>query len=383
MSDANYETVDITADITIIGAGVIGLAVAAQVSKQGREVYVLEKNETFGQETSSRHSEVIHSGIYYPQGSLKARMCVKGRAMLYELCEKHNIGHKKLEKLIVSTNKAENKELQVLLECGNRNGVTDLEIITKEEINKIEPNVRAEAALYSPSTGIIDSHGLMQYFSGTVKDKGGQIFYKSKVVGIERMSQGYKVTVEDSTGTFVFMTRILINCAGLESDQIAQLAGIDVDKSGYRLHYCKGEYFSVADRKRSLANRLIYPTPSTNVSDLGIHVTLDLGGRMRLGPNARYVSEIDYHVDSSQKRAFYESVVKFLPFIEYDDLEPEMAGVRPKLQGPGEAFRDFVITDERKKDLPGLINLIGIESPGLTSAPAIAEYVESLVDELL
>jgi L-2-hydroxyglutarate oxidase LhgO len=371
------------ADITIIGAGVVGLAIAAQVASEDSEVYVLEKNETFGLETSSRHSGVIHSGIYYPEDSLKAKMCVIGNTMLYELGERYGIGCKKLGKLIVATNDEETEELQTLLERGQRNGVEGLRILSKREIKELEPNVDGVAALFSPSTGIIDSHTLMKYFIAKAKDGGVQIAYQTKVVAIEKVADEYKIAVEDGTGEFSFITRILINCAGLYCDKAAELAGIDIAKARYKLHYCKGEYFGVASGKSTLVNRLIYPVPPSNVSSVGIHVTFDLEGRMRLGPSIEYVDSIDYAVDNRHKQLFYDSVRRFLPSIEYDDLEPEMAGIRPKLQKSGEDIKDFVIRDEADKSLPGFINLIGIESPGLTAAPAIARYVRGLIEECL
>jgi len=370
-------------DIAVIGAGVVGLAIAAQVAREHREVYVLEKNETFGQEISSRHSGVIHSGIYYPEGSLKAKMCVAGNHILYELCERYGIGHRRLGKLIVATSDEEIGELQILLERGLRNGAEGLRILSKREIKELEPNVEGVAAILSPATGVIDSHALMKYFIAKAMDGGVQIAYHTKVVGIEKVADGYKVTVEDGTGRFSFITRIVINCAGLHCDKVAELAGIDIAKAGYQLHYCKGEYFSVGSGKNTLVKRLIFPVPPPKLTGVGIHVTFDLEGRMRLGPSIHYVDSIDYAVDNQHKQFFYDSVRRFLPFIEYDDLEPEMAGIRPKLQEPGGDIKDFVIRDESDKGLPGFIDLIGIESPGLTAAPAVAEYVASLVGELL
>jgi L-2-hydroxyglutarate oxidase LhgO len=371
-------------DITIIGAGVVGLAIAAQVAGHNRSVYVLEKNERFGQEISSRHSGVIHSGIYYPQGSLKAKLCVEGNHLIYELCQKHSISYKKLGKLIVAISDEETEQLQELKEKGRRNGATGLKIISRNELKKLEPNVKGVAALLSPSTGIIDAHALMEHFAARAKDGGAEIACRKKMVGIEKLSDGYKVTVEeDEKDKFSFATHILINCAGLYCDKIAEFAGIHVDKAGYRLHYCKGEYFSVGGGKNKLVKRLIYPMPEVKGTGLGVHATLDLEGRMRLGPNAEYVDSIDYSVDSRHKDSFYTSAKRMLPFIEYEDLEPEMAGIRPKLQGPGEDVKDFVIKDESDKGLPGFINLIGIESPGLTSSPAIARYVAGLVKDLI
>ena len=365
-------------EITIIGAGVVGLAIAAEVAKD-RNVYVLEKNETFGQETSSRTSEVIHAGIYYPPGSLKAKLSVEGNAMLYELCEGYGIGYQKLGKLIVATEDGEIKELERLLENSKRNGIS-LVFLSRQEVKELEPEVNALAALLSPSTGIVDSYALMKYFIGKAKDNNATIVYRARVVGIEKLADKYKVTIEDPAGSFSFMTRILINSAGLNSDQIAKLAGIDIVKAGYKLHYCKGEYFSTSQK---LTKRLIYPVPKPDEGGLGIHVTPDLEGRIRLGPNAYYVDGIDYKVDGTHKQEFYNSVRNSFPAVEYDNLEPDFAGIRPKLQGQGEEFRDFVIRHENDKGLEGLINLIGIESPGLTASPAIAKYVRTMVDEIL
>jgi L-2-hydroxyglutarate oxidase LhgO len=369
-------------DITIIGAGVIGLGIAAQVANKSRGVYVLEKNETFGQETSSRNSEVIHAGIYYPQGSLKAKFCVEGNAMLYELCQKYGIGHKRLEKVMVAVNDADAEELEMLFHRGRDNGARDLRMLSQRELRELEPNVSGVAAILSPTTGIVDSHALMEYFITQAKENGAEIVYKSKVVAIEKVAEGYKVTIEGDAEIFSFITKVVINCAGLNSDKIAEMAGIDIVEAGYKLHYCKGEYFNVGHGKGKLVKRLIYPVPPQG-EDVGIHVTLDLEGRMRLGPNSCYVNEVNYAVDASQKQAFYDAAIKFLPFMEYDDLEPEMAGIRPDLEGPGGDFRDFVLRHEHDRGLPGLINLVGIESPGLTSAPAIAKYVANMVAEIL
>lgn len=256
-------------------------------------------------------------------------------------------------------------------------------MLSQREMEQLEPNIKGVAAFLSLSTGIIDSQVLMRYFLEKARDNGAQIAYKTKVIGIDQIPGGYKVRVEDSQGGFSFITKVLINCAGLHSDEVARIAGIDVDETGYKLYWCKGEYYSVSSRKSKLVNRLIYPVPKAGEGGRGIHVTLELNGRMRLGPNAYYVDEIDYSVDSLQKKAFYESVVRFLPSIEYDDLEPEMAGIRAKLQAEGEDFKDFVINHEYNKGLPGFINLIGIDSPGLTSAPAIAKYISTLVKEIL
>jgi L-2-hydroxyglutarate oxidase LhgO len=369
------------AEVTIIGAGVVGLAIAAQLAKANRQVYVLEKNQSFGLETSSRHSGVIHAGIYYPEGSLKAKLCVAGNRILYELCPRYDIGYKKLGKLIVATNNEESGDLETLLERGRRNGAEDLKLLSKRELKALEPNVEGVAAMLSPSSGIIDSYGLMQYFIARATEGGAQIAYQSKVVGIEKSADGYEVTVEDSEGKSSFITRVLINSAGLYGDKIAEMVGIDTNGAGYRLHYCKGEYFSLRKRQDTQVNRLIYPVPPSDIAGVGIHITSDLEGRVRLGPSIQYVDRLDYSVDNRHKKLFYDAVKRLLPAIGYDDLEPEMAGIRPKLQEAGGGFRDFAINEEGERGLPAFVNLIGIESPGLTAAPAIAEYVAGLVEE--
>lgn len=367
------------ADITIIGAGVVGLAIAAEVAGENRDVYVLEKNDTFGQETSSRNSEIIHAGIYYPKGTLKARLCVEGNHLLYKLCEKYGIPCARTGKLILAAGEKELAEIHHLLEQGKRNDAEGLRLLSRKQLKGMEPNVEGTTALFSPSTGIIDSHALMRYFIAMATRSGAKFAYRTDVTGIEKRADGYRVSIEDSEGTSSLDTAILINSAGLQSDRIAALAGIDIDRAGYRLHYCKGEYFSAGNGKNRLVKRLIFPVPPPGVTGVGIHVTFDLNGRMRLGPSIEYVDSIEYAVDPGHKPLFYDSVKSFLPFIEYDDLEPEMAGIRPKLQAPGEPIRDFVIREESDKDLPGFINLIGIESPGLTASPAIAEYVGKMV----
>lgn len=370
-------------DVTIVGAGVIGLAVGWAVADGKRKVYVLEKNGSFGQETSSRNSQVIHAGLYYPKNSLKARTCVEGNRLLYEICASNGIAHRKLTKIVVATNDLEIGKLAALLKNGEENGVEGLCLLSRQETKRIEPNVEAVAALYVPSTGIIDVHGLMKFFLGKAKDKGAEVVYRAEVTGITKEKDGYCVTVQDSGGAFTFFTRVLINCAGLHADKVAAMAGIDLKEAGYQLHYCKGEYFSVGGGKSRLVKRLVYPVPLPEVTGVGIHVTLDLDGRMRLGPGVEYIREIEYTVDEKKRHLFYEGVKRFLPALELSDLEPEMAGVRPKLQGPGDRQKDFIIHHEEDKGLPGLINLIGIESPGLTASPAIAKMVGEIVNELL
>jgi len=367
-------------DVAIIGAGVVGLAIAAEVVQERKGTFVFEKNRTFGLEVSSRGSEIIHAGIHYPEDSLKAKLCVEGKNLLYQLCERHGIGYKRLGKIIVAVTENEVKELERIYEQGRRNGVEDLTLLSRKELKKLEPNIEGISGLLSPTTGILNVYSLMKFFSSQARERGTEIVFNTEVIGIEKAGTKYKVQIRDRDGLSSFIATIVINSAGLNSDKIAQLAGIDIAHVGYKLHYCKGEYFSLNSKRGHLVERLIYPIPGQ--AGLGIHLTLDLEGRMRLGPNARYVDEIDYSVDETQKEAFYEFAKRFLPLLELEDLEPEFAGIRPKLQAPGEVFRDFIIAHEEKIGFPGLINLIGIESPGLTASPAIARYVAGMVKEL-
>ena len=368
-------------DVAIIGAGVIGLAIACELAQQEKGIFVFDKNHTFGLETSSRNSEVIHAGIYYPEDSLKAKFCVQGKGLLYELCERHGIAHKKLGKVIVAVNENEVAQLEKLYEQGRRNGVEDLMLLSQTELKRLELNVEGKAGLLSPSTGILDSYALLRLFYNQGRDRGVEFVFNTEVMGIEKAGTTYKVQISDRDGISTFIARVVVNSAGLNADRIAQLVGLDIAKAGYKLHYCKGEYFSLSSKWRHLVSRLIYPTPQQ--AGLGIHVTPGLDGKVRLGPNARYVEAIDYRVDETQKEAFYESVKTFLPPVELEDIEPEFAGIRSKLQAPGEAFRDFVIAHEESAGFPGLVNLIGIESPGLTASPVIGRYVAKTVREFL
>jgi L-2-hydroxyglutarate oxidase LhgO len=364
-------------NVAIIGAGVIGLATAREIAQGEKEVFVLEKNRTFGLETSSRNSEVIHAGIYYPEDSLKAELCVEGKNLLCRLCDRHNIAYRKSGKIIVAASKNETTQLEKLCEQGRKNGVDDLVLLSRMELRKLEPNIEARAGLLSPSSGIFDSHTLLKFLYSQAREKGAEFVFDTEVIGIERAGAKYKVQIKDRDGVSAFVAHVVVNCAGLNSDKMAQLAGINIAKAGYKLHYCKGEYFSLNSKYRNLVSRLIYPTPEQ--AGHGIHWRQALDGRVLLGPSAHYVEAIDYAVDETHKQAFFNSAKRFLPFVELEDLAPESAGIRPKLQGPGEAFRDFVIAHEEQAGFPGLINLIGIESPGLTASLAIARYVSRIM----
>ena len=368
-------------DVIIIGAGVVGLAIAAEVSQFNKNVFVFEKNRTFGLETSSHNSEVIHAGMYYPENSFKAKFCVRGNKLLYEICRKFNINHKKLGKLIVAADDAESKEVDRLYRQGIKNGVAGLRILARDDIKRLEPNINAVAALLSPSTGVIDSYNLLRCFYGRAKENGAEFIFNNEFISIERKNGAYWVDIRDDEGISSVTAKVVINAAGLFSDRIAQSVGIDPVKAGYQLHYCKGQYFSLDPGVGRLVGRLVYPVPEQ--SGVGIHITLSVDGSVRLGPDTKYMDKIDYIVDENDKADFYRAAHRYLPTIEPDDLAPDFAGVRPKLQGLGEGFRDYVIRDETDKDLPGLINLIGIESPGLTASPAIAKYVAGLTSAAL
>lgn len=356
-------------DITIIGAGIVGLAIASELPKGNN--LVIERHESFGKEASSRNSEVIHAGIYYPTDSLKARLCVEGNELIYRICKENNINHKQLGKIIVAIDEGEAKDLENLYRQGIVNGVPGIRTIPKEEIKKLEPNINAVSGIYSPTSGIVDTHNLMRYFELKAKGRGVTFAYGCELVGAE---PGYKLTIRDSDGELLnFTTGVLINCAGLDSDKVAAMLGI----TEYKLHYNKGEYFRVGGGKNKNTSHLVYPHPTE--TSLGIHTVLDLQGQMKLGPNAFYVDEINYDVDPNHAKDMWESARKYLPFIDLEDLTPDMSGMRAKLQGPGEPVKDFVIEEEAGRGLPGFINLIGIESPGLTSAPAIARYVLRLI----
>jgi L-2-hydroxyglutarate oxidase LhgO len=360
-------------DITIIGAGVIGLAIASELADNKKNIFILEKNKTHGMEISSRNSEVIHAGIYYPPNSLKALLCVEGRELLYELCLKNDIPHKKVGKLIIATKKEEVMSIEHLKDKALQNGVSSVSILTEKETARIEPNIKALGALYCPVTGIINAHALMDYYLNKATMKGADIVYQTEVVGIERLEAGYKInTLNGGQDSFNFTSERVINAAGLQSDKIAAMIGKD-----YILHYCKGDYFSLNNIKKGVVQRLIYPVPEEKHVGLGVHLTLDLSGRMKLGPDATYIErQEDYKVDVTKRENFYESAIKFLPFIRKENIVPDMSGIRPKLQGDGESFRDFVISE----DSSGFINLVGIESPGLTAAPAISRYVKKLLN---
>lgn len=367
------------ADITIVGAGVIGLAIAEELSSQCKNLYLLERHPSFGQETSSRNSEVVHAGIYYPEKSFKARFSAEGNNLLSDYCTRYDIPFRRTGKLIIATDENEVAALEPLRRKALANGVI-LETLDRERISSLQPDINAIKALYSPSTGIIDSHSLMKQFETNTLKNGGNIVYSSEVCGIRKINDGFEVIVKNPDGSmFSFSTGILINSAGLAADKIAAMAGIyDED---LKIVFCKGEYFRVSRQAGRKLKMLVYPVPHPQMEGIGVHVTIDIAGGVRLGPDVQYLKSnvYDYTSSDEKKEQFFRSAVKFLPFLKFEDLSPDMSGIRPKIQKPNEPQKDFYIREESVRGLPGLINLIGMESPGLTSCISIAKYISRMI----
>lgn len=368
-------------NVAIIGAGSVGLAIARRLSAMEKEIVLLERHATFGQDASTRNSEVIHGGMYYPTGSLKARLCVEGNRMLYELCAKHDIPHRKTGKLIIAVTSDEHSKIEDIYRQGEINGVTNLRLIDEPEIRQLEPHIRARWALLSPSSGIMDAEALMSFFEQEAITNGVSVRYNHEVIGLEKDAGLFRITIRRGTGKVEkIFADVVINAAGLFADKIAALAGIETEKNRYNIHWVKGEYFEIDRRHSGKMSHLIYPTPT--LVSLGIHVRLRLDGSFALGPNAIYVDAINYDVDLQHLDDFYHDAKRYLPFLERTDLTPGIAGIRAKLQAESEPVRDFVIRHEADKGLPGLINLIGIDSPALTACPAIAEEVAGIYRNL-
>lgn len=367
------------ADVLIIGAGVVGLACGAELARRGQRVIVIERHAAPGQETSSRNSEVIHAGIYYPANSLKATSCVEGRELLYERCSTLRIPHRKTGKYIVATSAEEADSLEGIREGGLRNGAGALEIVDRDTIARAEPRVRAQAALWSPESGIVDSHALVQSYQAELESASGTVVFHTDVRALSRKGGVWEVeTLSDQGEGFSIEVGWVVNAAGLMADRIASLAGIDIATGQLELRPCKGDYFAVAPGLGELTRHLVYPVPVRG--GLGIHITVDLGGRYRLGPDVEWIDEVNYRVDGTKAELFARAVQSYLPEIQASDLSPDFAGVRPKLQGPDDAFRDFHLAEASELGAPQLVNVLGIESPGLTAAGALARRVAALVE---
>jgi L-2-hydroxyglutarate oxidase LhgO len=369
---------ELDADVLIVGAGVVGLACAAALARAGRSVVVLEQHARHGQETSSRNSGVIHAGLYYPSDSLKAQLCVRGRGLLYARCAERGIPHRKLGKLLVAVDDAERDKLASIYARGCENGAGALCMLDAAETRALEPRVRAIAGLASPESGIIDVHALMDSYKAEAAEHGAVVSFATELVGLEPLaSGGFAVITSRDDARFSINARSVVNSAGLLADRVAELAGAPLDRAKLRLHPCKGDYFALAPRLRGLVSRLVYPVPVH--AGLGIHVTLDLGGKLTAGPDTEYVERAHYAIDARKAAVFGHALRRYLPDVRDEDLSPDYAGVRPKLQGPGDTFRDFEIVDGATHGAPGLVSLIGIESPGLTASAAIAERVAGML----
>ncbi len=369
-------------DIVIVGAGVVGLAIGAYIAKDDRELYILEKEKEYGQAQSSRNSEVIHAGVYYPKDSLKAELCVKANPVIYKICEENKIAHKKCGKIIVGNEEEEVKQLEEIIKHATEIGARELELIDSKEVHNLEPKVKADAAILSPTTGILDAHGLMDHFYREARQKSGvdPLVLDTEVIDITPVKDGYIVKMISGGEPFEVESRIIINSAGLQSDKVAAMPGIDIMEAAYNIHWCKGDYFNLTGVPP--ASMLVYPPPPQDEASLGIHSVPDLTGRLKFGPNAYYADEINYSVES-EKEPFWRDIARYFPTVKPENLHPDMSGIRAKLQGPGQPVRDFVIKHEEDRDLSGFFNLVGIESPGLTASPSIAEIVAEMVQDYL
>jgi len=364
-------------DCVVVGAGVIGLACARALAQAGREVIVVEAENAFGTATSARNSEVIHAGIYYPTGSLRAQLCVRGKTLLYDYCASHHVNHRRCGKLIVAHNDAEVAQLQVIEQRARANGVPDLQWLTRDEALALEPQLQCSRALLSPSTGIVDSHGLMLALLGDAQAAGAMLALQSPVQRATVAADGIQLAVGGDSA-MTLLASAVVNSAGHGAPVLAAatqgLASTHVPPR----YFAKGNYFTLSGR--SPFSRLVYPAPGES-SHLGVHLTLDLGGQAKFGPSFHWVDGLDYRVDEHEAEHFYDEVRRYWPGLQDGALQPGYVGIRPKIRGPGEPVQDFRIDGPDTHGVPGLVNLFGIESPGLTSSLAIAERVSALLQK--
>ncbi|BAJ03703.1 NAD(P)/FAD-dependent oxidoreductase [Shewanella violacea] len=363
-------------DAVIIGAGVVGLAIGARLSPRLSNIIIIDQNERFGEEISSRNSEVIHGGLYYPQPSLKAKLCVEGKAELYQYCLKRNIPFRRLGKLILAQNSTQEAYLERLLVKAKINGVDDLIWQSSRDLHHFSTELKASSALLSPSTGIIDSHRYMQSLLADSEQNGATFVARTRFIGAETTAKGFIIRLDIGGEQMTLRSRLLINSAGLYATDVAHKIDGLGKGSIPELHWCKGHYFSYGGKNPF--SKLVYPVPETNITGLGIHATLDMGGQLKFGPDTQYISRSaipDYSLDSSLKPKFLEAIRRYFPGIEGDKLQPSYSGIRPKLQGPDKRFADFRIDGCAAHGVKGLVNLFGIESPGLTASLAIAKHL--------
>jgi L-2-hydroxyglutarate oxidase LhgO len=373
------------ADLAVIGAGAVGLAIAARLAAPGRTVAVLEREARPGRGVTSRNSQVVHAGIYYPPGTLKSRLCIEGAPLLYAFCREHGVDCRPIGKLIVATDAAEAGELEGILANARAAGAGGLSLIDGAEAHRLEPNVRAVAAIRSERSGIVDAAGLVAGQEARARDGGAAIAYGHTLTAIEPLAGGYRLWAEvTGAEAFALTSRCLVNAAGLAADRVAALLGVAPDTAGYRQRYVKGNYLLLRPRPDTAVSRLIYPVPDPSHVGLGIHITIGTDGRVRLGPDTEPLPDRneDYRVSPSLVAPFAAIVRRYLPALKDEDVAPESAGIRPKLAAP-QGYPDFLIREESDRGLPGAVNLVGIESPGLTASLAIAEYVAGLLAPFL
>lgn len=359
----------------IIGAGVIGLACARALAHTGYEVFILEQHDAIGTETSARNSEVIHAGIYYPPGSLKATLCVRGKKLLYQFCKDYGVEHRHCGKLIVATSAEQEHQLELIKTKAHNNGVIDLVVLSRAQALELEPEVKCSAALFSPSTGIIDSHGFMLALQGDAERHGAVLALRTPVKQIIKEHDRFTVVTGGEAPTSI-KARIVINAAGLHAATVAARITSLPPQHVPTVRYAKGNYFSLAGK--APFSRLVYPLPEPG--GLGVHYTVDLGGQGRFGPDVQWVDDINYDVDATRSEKFYAHIRRYWPGLSDGALQPDYAGIRPKLVSAGEPDADFFIQGPAVHGIPGLINLFGIESPGLTSSLAIAEQILRTLD---
>jgi len=367
-------------ECVVIGAGVVGLAIAARLAQQGREVVILESNAAFGEGSSARNSEVIHAGIYYARNSLKSQYCVRGKQLLYAYCQQRHIPYRQCGKLIVATDENQRQQLEQINRWAQLNGVDDLELLTPSQAYALEPELACTGAILSPSTGILDSHALMVSLLGDAENSGAVLAYQTRVIGISYHQQKncFSLTTEPPENTLL-SARYVINAAGHGACRLFNtVSQVSPTMRGQVVMY-KGNYFSLA--ASSPFSRLIYPVPEE--AGLGVHLTLDLAGRARFGPDVEPVKHETYDVDPARAQGFVKAIRKYWPALPDNALLPDYAGIRPRVRINGDLVADFIVQGPRQHGLPGLINLMGIESPGLTASLAIAEAVTQRLDETI
>ena len=363
-------------EAVVIGAGIVGLACAYELSRRLDSVVIIEREVGPGREISSRNSGVVHAGIYYPSDSLKTKLCIEGNRRLYEWCEAHEVPHRRTGKLIVATSVEDEQRLLAIARHAKEVGAGELRLMSGREASEQEPEVRCELALHSPTSGVVDVHEFIASLVREIKEADGVVVYHTAVDEIRKAGDGWIIQTTDTVGNQAELhTRRIVNAAGLSALDVAAKSGLPDEQRPWRLYPCKGSYFALGAGAPPTRNSLIYPLPEGG--GLGVHITADISGARRAGPDAEFIDTIDYSVDESRAERFAKAVARYLPAIRPEHLTPDYSGIRPKLVGPGGGFADFVIANPASQ--PGVVHLIGIESPGLTAALAIGAHVSDVI----